>query len=46
MQKKKTKKSFFIELFYYRRVPTSDIPYEDEEKCSEWIHKLFQEKVI
>jgi hypothetical protein len=26
-------------------VPTSDIPYENEEKCAEWVHKLFQEKV-
>jgi hypothetical protein len=26
-------------------VPTSDIPYENEEKCAEWLHKLFQEKV-
>ncbi len=24
----------------------SEIPYEDEAKCADWIHKLFQEKVI
>jgi len=23
----------------------SEIPYENEEQCAEWIHKLFQEKV-
>ncbi|CAF1177749.1 unnamed protein product [Rotaria sordida] len=26
------------------RVPTSQIPYEDDATCGEWIHKLFQEK--
>jgi len=29
---------------YIKRVPTTDIPYEDEEKCAEWLHTLFQEK--
>jgi len=24
----------------------SEIPYENEEQCAEWIQKLFQEKVI
>ncbi|CAF3236758.1 unnamed protein product [Rotaria socialis] len=29
---------------YIKRHPTSQIPYEDEAKCGEWIQKLFQEK--
>jgi len=30
---------------FIRRIPVSEIPYDDEEKCAEFIHKLFQEKV-
>ncbi len=33
-------------LIFCRRIPMSEIPYEDEAKCADWIHKLFQEKVI
>jgi len=29
---------------YVRRIPISNIPIEDETKCAEWLHKLFQEK--
>ncbi|CAF1000759.1 unnamed protein product [Rotaria sp. Silwood1] len=29
---------------YLKRIPMSEIPYQDDEKCAEWIHKLFQEK--
>ncbi|XP_040139463.1 1-acyl-sn-glycerol-3-phosphate acyltransferase delta isoform X4 [Ictidomys tridecemlineatus] len=28
---------------YVRRIPMEDIP-EDEDKCSAWLHKLYQEK--
>jgi hypothetical protein len=31
--------------FDFRRVPISDVPYEDETKCAEWLQQLFQEKV-
>ena len=31
--------------FDFRRTPISQIPYEDETKCTEWVHELFQEKV-
>jgi hypothetical protein len=30
---------------FIRRIPVSDIPYDDEEKSAEFIHKLFQDKV-
>jgi lysophosphatidic acid acyltransferase/lysophosphatidylinositol acyltransferase len=30
---------------FIRRIPVSEIPYNDEEKSSEFVHKLFQEKV-
>jgi len=29
---------------YIKRVPMSEIPYEDEGKCADWLYKLFQEK--
>ncbi|CAF1140090.1 unnamed protein product [Rotaria sp. Silwood1] len=29
---------------YIKRTHTPEIPYEDETKCGEWIHKTFQEK--
>jgi len=29
---------------FIRRIPISDIPYDDEEKSAEFVHKLFQEK--
>ncbi|PNJ29545.1 AGPAT4 isoform 3, partial [Pongo abelii] len=28
---------------YVRRIPLEDIP-EDDDKCSAWLHKLYQEK--
>lgn len=28
----------------FRRVPIDQIPYEDETKCADWVHQLFQEK--
>ena len=28
-----------------RRIPLDNVPYNDEEKCSEFIHNLFKEKV-
>jgi hypothetical protein len=31
---------------FIRRIPISEVPYDDEEKCSQFVHKLFQEKVI
>lgn len=31
-------------LCSHRRIPMEDIP-EDEDKCSAWLHKLYQEKV-
>lgn len=30
---------------YVKRYSISDIPYEDEGKCAQWLHELFQEKV-
>ena len=30
---------------FIRRIPVSEIPYDDEEKSAEFIQKLFQEKV-
>ncbi|CAF0967516.1 unnamed protein product [Rotaria sordida] len=29
---------------FIRRIPVSEIPYDDEEKSAQFIHKLFQEK--
>lgn len=29
---------------FIRRIPISDIPYDDEEKSAQFIHKLFQDK--
>lgn len=29
---------------FHRRVPITDIPYENESKCAEWLQQLFQEK--
>ena len=37
--------SLLIHSFYCRRLPTSQIPYGDEAKCSDWLHQVFQEKV-
>ena len=31
--------------FYVKRYSISDIPYEDESKCAQWLHELFEEKV-
>jgi hypothetical protein len=31
---------------FVRRIPVSEVPYDDEEKSAEFIHKIFQEKVI
>ena len=28
-----------------RRISVSEIPYQDETKCNDWLHQLFQEKV-
>lgn len=28
-----------------RRIPLDNVPYDDEEKCSEFIHELFKQKV-
>lgn len=28
-----------------RRIPIKDIPIDDESKCSEFLHKLYEEKV-
>ena len=30
---------------YVKRIPISQIPYEDETKSAQWLQKLFQEKV-
>jgi hypothetical protein len=30
--------------FYTRRISVSQVPYEDETKCAQWLHELFQEK--
>lgn len=30
---------------YVKRYSISDIPYEDESKCAQWLHELFLEKV-
>jgi lysophosphatidic acid acyltransferase / lysophosphatidylinositol acyltransferase len=27
-----------------RRIPLDQIPYEDEAKCAQFVHKLYQEK--
>ncbi|CAF4341198.1 unnamed protein product [Rotaria sp. Silwood2] len=40
-------KSFTLILqgkVYFKRIPISQIPYEDEVKCAQWLHELFQEK--
>ncbi|UJR37542.1 hypothetical protein I4U23_030244 [Adineta vaga] len=29
---------------YVKRIPVSQIPYEDEKQCAQWLHELFQEK--
>lgn len=29
---------------YVRRIPLEEVP-EDEDRCSAWLHKLYQEKV-
>ncbi|CAF1097206.1 unnamed protein product [Adineta ricciae] len=29
---------------YIKRYPIAGIPYEDESKCADWLHHLFQEK--
>ncbi len=29
-----------------RRIPLDKIPYDDEEKCSQFIHELYKEKVF
>jgi len=29
---------------FIRRIPISEIPYDDEEKSAQFVHKLFQEK--
>ena len=29
---------------YVSRTPITQIPYQNEEKCGQWLHKLFQEK--
>ncbi|CAD5118668.1 DgyrCDS7353 [Dimorphilus gyrociliatus] len=29
---------------YVRRIPLSQIPTDNDENCSDWVHKLFQEK--
>ena len=31
---------------YVKRYSISDIPYNDESKCAQWLHELFQEKVF
>jgi lysophosphatidic acid acyltransferase/lysophosphatidylinositol acyltransferase len=31
---------------YVKRIPITQIPYQDEAECAQWLHKLFQEKVI
>lgn len=28
-----------------RRIPIKDIPIDDEHQCSQFLHKLYQEKV-
>jgi len=43
---KEIKLLFHFNEFYFRRIPVSQIPYEDEVKCAQWLHELFQEKVI
>lgn len=34
----------FILITIGRRIPLEDVP-EDEQECSTWLHKLYQEKV-
>lgn len=29
---------------YFRRIPLSQVPVDDEKKCSEFLHKLYKEK--
>jgi len=31
---------------FIRRIPVSEVPYEDEKESAEFIYKMFQEKVI
>jgi len=30
---------------HVKRIPITQIPYEDESKCAQWLHEIFQEKV-
>lgn len=30
---------------FIRRIPIENVPFDDEQKASDFIHKLFQEKV-
>lgn len=30
---------------FVRRIPVDQIPIEDEKKCADFVHKLYQEKV-
>ena len=32
--------------FFLRRIPISSIPYDDDKKLTEYLHKLYQEKVL
>jgi len=43
---KKNERLFHCDEFYFRRIPISQIPYQDEAKCAQWLHELFQEKVL
>jgi len=29
---------------YIKRLPVTEIPYEDEAKCADWLYKVFEEK--
>lgn len=31
---------------YVKRIPISQVPYQDEKKCAQWLQELFQEKVF
>lgn len=31
---------------FYRRIPISSIPVDDEVKCAEYLHQLYREKVL
>jgi len=44
-QVKDSRVILLMESFDCRRVPISDIPYEDETKCAKWLQEMFQEKV-